>query len=710
MAKALSAINPASIATISREPGRGPPTGKLVLLNDIGRRWPISMAVATGLALGQPAYQGSRDEGISRMCGVAGLWSNRAPEPALLARMAGSLVHRGPDDDGVWVDGEAGIGFAHSRLAIVDLSPHGHQPMHSADGRVVLSYNGEIYNHREMRAALDSEARTPAVGWRGHSDTETLVEAIAAWGLEPALERSVGMFAFALWDRGARTLSLARDRFGEKPLYYGWAGRDFVFASELKAIRAHPDFDATIDRRALAAFASRTNIPAPLSIYRNIWKLEPGCILTLADLTPFDAPSAANIRRYWTYEQVVRAGLADPFATEAEALTALEQALATAIDGQSVADVPVGAFLSGGIDSSAVTAFYQERSTHAVRTYTIGFDEAGYNEADDARAVAKQLGTIHHEQIVTAAEARDVIPLLPTIYDEPFADSSQIPTFIVSRFARSDVTVALTGDGGDELFAGYNRHVSAPAMWNAIRRVPRPLRAVASATLGKLPSGLWSAAANALPGRTAPNLGAKLHKALATAGHARDFHDIYNDFLDEWAGQGSPVIGAGEGLEVVKSTISDPTVATMLRDATGYLPDDILTKVDRASMAVSLETRVPFLDHRLAGVAARIPLSMKVSGGKGKQILRKALFARAPQALFDRPKAGFAVPVGQWIKGPLRDWAEGLLSERRLAEEGWFDAGIVRARWADHLSGRRDSTAAIWSILMFQAWLAEQKS
>ena len=624
--------------------------------------------------------------------------------------MAKAVEHRGPDDDGVWIDPEAGIGLAHRRLAIVDLSPHGHQPMPSADGRFMLNYNGEIYNHAELRAALDGEGRTPDGGWRGHSDTETLAQAIAGWGLEPALARSVGMFAFALWDRRDRTLQLVRDRFGEKPLYYGWAGRDFVFASELKAIRAHPDFDANIDRRALHAFAARTNVPAPLSIYRKLFKLEPGCILTLNNLTPFDQPPAALIRHYWSYDEVVRAGLADPFDTEAEALTALEAALNIAIDAQSVADVPVGAFLSGGIDSSAVTAFYQQRSATPVRTYTIGFDEAGYSEADDARAVAAHLGTIHHEQIVTADEARDVIPLLPNVYDEPFADSSQIPTFIVSRFARRDVTVALTGDGGDELFAGYNRHISAPAMWRAIRHIPLPLRAAASATLGRLPSSFWSAAASAMPGRTAPNLGAKLHKALATAGHARDFDDIYDDFLDEWAGERSPVLGGGEGVQRRPSDIPDATVATMLRDATGYLPDDILTKVDRASMAVSLETRVPFLDHRLAEVAARIPLSMKVRGGKGKHILRQALFARAPAALFNRPKAGFAVPVGQWIKGPLRDWAEGLLDPMRLATEGYFDPTIVAARWADHLSARRDSTAAIWSILMFQAWLEEQRA
>jgi len=643
------------------------------------------------------------------LCGIAGLWTKGRPDPALLARMASAIEHRGPDDEGVWIDAEAGLGLAHRRLSIVDLSPHGHQPMPSANGRFVLSYNGEIYNHADLRAALDGEGLAPERGWRGHSDTETLLQAIAAWGLDIALARSVGMFAFALWDRRDRTLQLARDRFGEKPLYYGWASRDFVFASELKAIRAHPDFDATIDRRALHAFAARTNIPAPLSIYCRLFKLEPGCILTLTNLDPFDAPPTSLIRRYWSYDDDVRAGLADPFESEADALAVLETALNQAIDGQSVADVPVGAFLSGGIDSSAITAFYQQRSATPVRTYTIGFEEAGYNEADDARAVAAHLGTIHHEQIVTAAEARDVIPLLPAIYDEPFADSSQIPTFIVSRFARHDVTVALTGDGGDELFAGYNRHVSAPAMWNAIRHVPRPLRAAASATLGRLPSSLWTAAASALPERTAPNLGAKLHKALASAGRARDFHDIYDDFLDQWAGERSPVIGGESGAGHRPIGIADATVATMLRDATGYLPDDILTKVDRASMAVSLETRVPFLDHRLAAVAARIPLSMKVRDGKGKQILRAALFARAPAKLFDRPKAGFAVPVGQWIKGPLRDWAEGLLDPRRLAEDGYFDPATVRARWSDHLSGRRDSNAAIWSILMFQAWLDEQR-
>ena len=698
---------------ISRDPGRGPDAGKLLLVNGIGRLladFPIGRNY--GLRRASAATKDQSDvacaEGTLDLCGIAGLWTKGMPDPALLTRMATAIAHRGPDDAGIWIDSEAGLGLAHRRLAIVDLSPHGHQPMLSSDGRFALSFNGEIYNHRELRVTLDDQGRTPEGGWRGQSDTETLIEAIAAWGLDTALDRAVGMFAFALWDRRERTLQLVRDRFGEKPLYYGWAGHDFVFASELKAIRVHPDFEPEIDRRALHAFAARTNIPAPLSIYRRLFKLEPGRVLTLTDLDRFDSPPTDLIRQYYDYAQVVRAGLADPITSEADALAALEAALNTAIDGQAVADVPVGAFLSGGIDSSAVTAFYQQRSSNPVRTYTIGFEEAGYNEADDARAVAKYLGTIHHEAIVTAAEARDIIPLLPSIYDEPFADSSQIPTFIVSRFARTQVKVALTGDGGDELFAGYNRHVSAPAMWRSLRRVPRPLRVAASATLGQLPSSIWTAVATAMPGRTAPHFGAKLHKALRTAGHARDFGDIYDDFLDEWAGQVNPVIGGVNDAVRPPLGIADDSVATMLRDATGYLPDDILTKVDRASMAVGLETRVPLLDHRLTAVAARIPLSMKVDGGVGKQILRKALFARAPAALFDRPKAGFAVPVGKWIKGPLRDWAENLLDPRRLATEGWLDPAIVAARWKDHLSGRRDSTAAIWSVLMFQAWLDEQ--
>lgn len=653
------------------------------------------------------------------MCGIAGLLSARTIDSGQLARMAGALAHRGPDDEGLWIDADAGVGLAHRRLSIVDLSPHGHQPMRSANGRWLLCYNGEIYNHVRLRAELEAEGAVPPGGWRGHSDTETLIAAIEHWGLEASLSRLVGMFAFALWDRESRTLRLARDRFGEKPLYYGWAGSDFLFGSELKALRTHPDFDAVIDRRALRAFTARTYVPAPLSIWRRIYKLEPGCILTVTPQgagTPLDTPprggagGGVRLDRYWSYRDVVAQGLADPIADEAEAIAALEAALAEAVRGQSMADVPVGAFLSGGIDSSTIAALYQLHSSTAARTFSIGFAESGFDEAPYARAVAQHLGTVHHEHVVGVQEAQDVIPLLPSIYDEPFADSSQIPTYIVSRVARSQVTVALTGDGGDELFAGYNRHILAPQMWQRLARMPQGLRALAGGALGQVPAGLWQGGADLLPGRRAPHWGAKLRKALRVAGAARGFDDVYLAFLDEWH-EGSPVLGAvgpGVPFDMDAGPGAPDALRMMLCDTLSYLPDDILCKVDRASMAVSLESRVPFLDHRVAALAARIPLGLKVRGGVGKHVLRELLFRHVPRALFDRPKAGFAVPVGEWIRGPLRPWAEELLEPRAMAAAGWFDPAIVQRRWQGHLSGRNPSTPAIWGILMFQAWLREQ--
>jgi asparagine synthase (glutamine-hydrolysing) len=644
------------------------------------------------------------------MCGIAGLLSRRGVESSLVRRMIAPIAHRGPDDQGVWADAEAGIGLGHRRLSIVDLSPLGHQPMESADGRWVISYNGEIYNHAALRSELDATGKGGA--WRGHSDTETLVECIAAWGLEATLRKSVGMFALALWDRRGRSLHLARDRFGEKPLYYGWSGGDFVFASELKAIREHPRFDNAISRRALGLFAARTYIPAPFSIYEQLYKLEPGCILSVAPAaasTPRDLPpeegrneGGLTLARYWSYREAVRRGLADPIEDEREAIDRLEQALAEAIKGQAVADVPVGAFLSGGIDSSTVVALYQKYSSIPVRTFSIGFEEAGFNEAEYAKKVARHLGTVHNERYVTVKETRDVIPLLPAMYDEPFADSSQIPTHLVSRFAREQVTVALSGDGGDELFAGYNRHFLAPRLWRRLQRLPRAVRALIGPPLSKLPPALW----NAAPGRRAPNFGAKVQKALRVAGSARSFDDVYQSFLDEWSFEPSPVIGAPSGAESsdLDLAAAPDAVRMMYCDATTYLPDDILCKVDRAAMAVSLETRVPFLDHRVAELAARIPIGMKVRGGHGKHILRELLYREAPRTLFERPKAGFAVPVGEWLKGPLRGWAEDLLDPGRMAAEGWFDPAIVRRRWQDHLSGRRDSAPALWAVLMFQAW------
>src|SRR5688500_1858362 len=649
------------------------------------------------------------------MCGIAGIISASRLDERDVRRLIDRIAHRGPDDDGVWVDPEAGVGLGHRRLSIVDLSPAGHQPMTSADGRYVITYNAEIYNHAELRAELEKQqGAVPPGGWRGHSDTETLLECVSAWGLDATLPKIVGMFAFALWDRQERQLHLVRDRFGEKPLYYGWVGRDFLFASELKAIRAHPRFDGEIDRRALRLFAARTYIPAPFSIYKRLFKLEPGCVLTITPEeagTPLDTPPK-GIRGYWSYRDVVRRGLEQPIEDEREALDQLEQVLSTAISGQSVADVPVGAFLSGGIDSSTMIALYQKYSSTPVRTFTIGFEEAGFNEADDARAVAAHLGTVHSERTVTVKEARDVIPLLPSMYDEPFADSSQIPTFLVSRFAREQVTVALTGDGGDELFGGYNRYVTAPQLWQQLRRLPKPLRSAVGSPLSRLPSQFWNGAVGLLPGRRRPHLGGKIQKGLRVAGSVRNLDELYSSFLDEWSFEDSPVRGGdgpGPGWDMEIAGDAPDTLRMMYCDAVSYLPGDILCKVDRASMAVGLETRVPYLDHRVAELAARIPLHMKVRGGRGKHILRELLYREVPRELFERPKAGFAIPVGDWIKGPLRPWAEELLEPSRMAGEGWFDPEIVQRRWQDHLSGRRDSTPALWAVLMFQSWLREQR-
>ena len=649
------------------------------------------------------------------MCGIAGIISASRLDEGDVRRLIDPIAHRGPDDEGVWVDAEVGVGLGHRRLAIIDLSPAGHQPMTSADGRFVITYNAEIYNHAQLRAELEQQqGGVPPGGWRGHSDTETLLECVSAWGLDATLPKIVGMFAFALWDRQDRQLHLVRDRFGEKPLYYGWVGKDFLFASELKAIRAHPSFDGEIDRRALRLFAARTYIPAPFSIYKRLFKLETGCVLTITPEeagTPLDAPPN-SIRRYWSYRDVVRRGLEQPIEDEGEALDQLERVLSTAISGQSVADVPVGAFLSGGIDSSTMIALYQKYSSTPVRTFTIGFEEAGFNEADDARAVAAHLGTVHSERTVTVKEARDVIPLLPAMYDEPFADSSQIPTYLVSRFAREQVTVALTGDGGDELFGGYNRYVTAPQLWQQLRRLPQPLRSAVGSPLSRLSSQFWNGAVGLLPGRRRPHLGGKIQKGLRVAGSVRNLDELYSSFLDEWSFEDSPVRGGGEpGPEwdmEIGDTASD-TERMMYCDAVSYLPGDILCKVDRASMAVGLETRVPYLDHRVAELAARIPLHMKVRGGRGKHILRELLYRQVPRELFDRPKVGFAVPVGEWIKGPLRPWVEDLLEPSRMAGDGWFDPAIVQRRWQDHLSGRRDSTQALWAVLMFQSWLREQR-
>jgi asparagine synthase (glutamine-hydrolysing) len=467
--------------------------------------------------------------------------------------------------------------------------------------------------------------------------------------------------------------------------------------------------------------AARTYIHAPLSIYRGIFKVPPGCVLSISAGAldkPLDRPPAEDVAgpvrltRYWSYRQVVEDGLANPIGDEREALDSLENVLTESIKGQSMADVPVGAFLSGGIDSSTIVALYQKYSTRPVRTYSIGFEETGFDEAHHAKAVAKHLGTVHHEHYVTVREARDVIPQLPAIYDEPFGDSSQIPTYLVSRYARDEVTVALTGDGGDELFAGYRRHYLAPRMWEQLNRVPAAVRSIAAGGLAHVSAETWTAAAKLLGRGDYPFLGSKIRKGLRIAQKARSFDDLYPTFLDEWSMEESPVIGLGEEdfrFDLDAAPGGPLAVRMMYCDGVSYLPGDILCKVDRASMAVSLETRVPFLDHRVAALAARIPIDLKIRGTHGKHILRKLLYREVPSELLDRPKAGFGIPVGEWIRGELRPWAEDLLDSKRMAEEGWFDPAIVQRRWRDHLEGRRDSTPALWAILMFQAWLREQK-
>jgi asparagine synthase (glutamine-hydrolysing) len=652
------------------------------------------------------------------MCGIAGIWSATQPPDAvrrLALAMAGTLAHRGPDGEGVWLDDAAGLALSHRRLAVLELSPLGHQPMASPCGRFVVSYNGEIYNHLELRRSLDAEGLGH---WRGHSDTETLVACIAAWGLETTLHRSVGMFALAVWDREERRLQLARDRFGEKPLYHGWCGGDFVFASELKAIRRHPRFDRAIDREALRTLLARGYVGGPASIYRGVGKLEPGCILTIDDAAirarQGDAGASVSLRPYWRHADAVLAGLADPIADEREALERLEAAMGQAIREQSVADVPVGTFLSGGIDSSAVVALYRQYGAGQVRTFTIGFEDPAYDEAPYARAFAAHLGTDHVERTVSATDAQDAIRLMPAIYDEPFGDSSQIPTYLVSRLAREGVTVALTGDGADELFGGYNRYFGVLKAWSTLQRLPAPARKAVAGTLGAVPPGTWNALAQAAGGKRPPIFGEKIRRAFKSAGSAASLEHFLAGFLDSWADEGSPVLGGASGpsrfLDPGLGASVPPASAMMHADVTDYLRDDLLCKVDRAAMAVSLETRAPFLDHRVAELAARIPLAQKMRSGEGKLILKRLLFQHAPRALFDRPKAGFAVPIGAWLRGPLRGWAEAMLAPERLTRQGYLDPGMIHRRWEAHLAGRTDAAEALWPVLMFQAWLDAQNS
>lgn len=654
------------------------------------------------------------------MCGITGFLgfpATTAPDPVLRS-MAAAIAHRGPDDHGYWLDPEQQVALGHRRLSIVDLSPNGHQPMFSADGRFVLAFNGEIYNFQDIRTELEAAGLAPA--WRGHSDTEVLLAAISAWGVERALQRATGMFALALWDRAERRLVLARDRIGEKPLFYGWSGSAFLFASELKALRQWPEWQPEIDRGSIALLMRHNYVPAPYSIYRRVFKLLPGSFVTvaLADARRGPGPDPREplpLRRYWSLRDTVQSATAEPFTgSDWDATDRLEQLLRASIARQMSADVPLGAFLSGGVDSSTVVALMQAQRPEPIRTFTIGFHVDAYDEAVHARAVARHLGTDHTELYVTPAEAMSVIPDLPALYDEPFADSSQIPTYLVSRMARSHVTVSLSGDAGDELFGGYDRYFLGRRIWNRVGWIPGGLRRAGARMLAALPpeqwEGLFARVGPLLPRAVRHrNPGDKVHKLAEVLGAAGP-EDFYRGLVSHWRNPASLVVDGVEPATMLTLPGEWPrldsfTERMMYLDSVSYLPDDILVKVDRAAMGVSLETRVPLLDPALIEFAWRLPLAMKVRNGTGKWLLRQVLYRYVPPELIERPKMGFGVPIDSWLRGPMREWAESLLDVRRLRNEGWFDPAPIRAAWADHLSGRRNLQYLLWDVLMFQAWL-----
>ncbi|NEQ64726.1 MAG: asparagine synthase (glutamine-hydrolyzing) [Symploca sp. SIO2D2] len=643
------------------------------------------------------------------MCGIIGFWdkSQRLSTDQMgqtIKRMSSTLGHRGPDDQGSWLEPEVGIALGHRRLAIVDLSPEGHQPMTSANGRYVIVFNGEIYNFRELRRQLEQLGH----GFCSYSDTEVMLAAFSQWGLKEAVQRFVGMFAFALWDRQERVLHLGRDRLGEKPLYYGWLGQTFLFASELKALKPHPHWQGEIDRNSLTLFLRHNYIPAPYSIYRGIAKLPPGTTLTVnsADSTPIS---------YWSAKTVAEWGVANPYSGNAtEAREQLDSLLRDAIRQQMVADVPLGAFLSGGIDSSTVVALMQAQSSQPIKTFSIGFDEPEYNEAPYAKAVAQHLGTDHTELYVTPEEAMAVIPKLPSLYDEPFSDSSQIPTFLVSQLARQKVTVSLSGDGGDELFAGYNRYFWGQSIWEKIGWIPQGCRQLAANSITSLSPQTWDRTFTKLkpllPSSFRQRLpGDKLHK-LAEVMSVPNPETMYKGLVSHWKHPVNVVIGASEPLTHLSNErswarVDNFTQQMMYLDTITYLPDDILAKIDRASMGVSLESRVPLLDHRVIEFAWQLPLSLKIRESKSKWLLRQVLYQYVPPALIERPKMGFGLPIAQWLRGSLRDWAESLLDEQRLREEGFFNPQPIRQKWREHIAGDRNWQYYIWDVLMFQTWL-----
>jgi asparagine synthase (glutamine-hydrolysing) len=660
------------------------------------------------------------------MCGIAGIFSRKKDLSIdhAVDLMVSALSHRGPDDQGTWSDSQAGIYFGHRRLSIVDLTQEGHQPMRSHCGRYVAVFNGEIYNHSILRDKLGKQVHN--LSWNGHSDTETMLSCFSLWGVEKTLNKMVGMFSIAIWDNDVKKLYLARDRFGEKPLYYGWLGNEFVFSSELKSIQQSLRFKPVVDRNVLAVYMRHTYVPAPYSIYQNIFKLEPGCLLSISEDAINEAPefmptapvatSGLALSRWWSLEDTIAKSTTCLITDEIEAAEKLEDVLIDSIRMQSIADVPVGAFLSGGIDSSCIVALMQQQSLSSpVKTFTIGFNEGAYNEAIYAKDVAQHLGTDHTEIYVSSSDALGVIPLIPEVYDEPFADSSQIPTYLVSKLASTDVRVVLSGDAGDELFGGYNRYFWVQRIWNKISWLPKPLRILFSHAITTISPIHWDHILRLLDlflsNRHKSELfGDKLHKLAVRLKTVDDLNDLYLSLVSEWGSPSDVVIGAHESPTILNKIMNTTSLGEiehrmMYWDSMSYLTDDILCKVDRASMANSLETRIPFLDHRVAELAWSLPLEMKIKGGEGKRILRQVLYKYVPKELIERPKAGFSVPVSEWLRGPLRRWAEELLDVSRLREEGYFHPEPIRKKWEEHISGTRNWSQSLWTVLMFQAWL-----
>lgn len=646
------------------------------------------------------------------MCGIAGSWSAPLPSDELVSRvevMTNALVHRGPDDCGTWVDARCGLGLGHRRLSILDLSPEGHQPMFSVSGRYVIAFNGEVFNFEALRKEL------PTTAWRGHSDTEVLLAAIETWGLSAAVRRLVGMFAFALWDRHARRLHLVRDRLGIKPLCYGWNHGSLLFASELKAICQYPDFDREIDRSSIVAFLRHNYIPAPHTIYRGMFKLRQGTIATFTS-----ASQPARVETYWSGTDAALEGVRHQFVgSDADAVEELHRLLSDAVGLRMIADVPLGAFLSGGIDSSLVVALMQAQSTRPVRTFSIGFSEAEFDEAPYAAKVAYHLGTDHTEMYVTDREALDAVPAISVIHDEPFADSSQLPTFLLAHMTRRHVKVSLSGDGGDELFAGYTRYFWVDRVWRKLHLMPRPVRGSLGKAIRMAHPARWDAMARPfapyLPARQpGSSFGGQLSK-LSRLLLIDDPTQFYREFISHSPDPCTLSPDVSEATTAFDMTggwreLPDYFSQMQCLDTVTYLPDDILVKVDRASMAVSLEARVPLLDHRVVEMAWRLPLSMKVRDGQGKWIIRQVLKKYVPLEMFDRPKMGFGVPLSRWLRGALREWAEDLLQAPRLASDGILDVKAVRQLWEQHLAGTHNWQYQVWNLLMLQAWLESTRN